>query len=102
MEHILAVYAEPSDPERPVLCVDEMPYQRLAEVRESLLAAPGNARREDYEYARTGTWNVLLAFEPLTGRRHVQGTEPRKNPDCAYAMQELAQTHYPKPGEVFY
>jgi hypothetical protein len=49
-----------------VLCVDEMPYQRLAEVRESLLAAPGNARRDDYEYVRPGTWNVLLAFEPLT------------------------------------
>lgn len=95
MEHILDLYAEPYDPERPVLCFDEMPYQRLAEMREPLLAAPGKARREDYEYARKGTCNVLLAFEPLTGRRHVQVTETRKNPDFAHAMQELSQTHYP-------
>ena len=49
MEQILDLYAEPYAPERPVLCFDEMPSQRLAEVREPLLAAPGKARREDYE-----------------------------------------------------
>jgi hypothetical protein len=30
----------------------------------------------------------------------VQGTEPQKNPDCAYAMQELAQTPYPHAKEL--
>jgi hypothetical protein len=94
------LYAEPYDPERPVLCFDEMPYQRLADVREPLPAAPGKARREDYEYARKGTCNVLLAFEPLTGRRHGQVTETRKNPDFAQAMHALAETHYPKAKEL--
>jgi hypothetical protein len=74
MEPILDVYAEPYDPQRPVLCFDAMPDQRLADVREPLPAAPDQARREDYEYARHGPCNVLLAFEPLTGRRHVQVT----------------------------
>jgi hypothetical protein len=100
MEHLLDLYAEPYDPERPVICFDEMPYQRLAEVREPLPAAPGKARREDYEYARKGTCNVLLAFEPLTGRRQVQVTETRKNPDFAQAMHELAVTHYPHATEL--
>lgn len=100
MEHILDVYAEPYDPERPVICFDDMPYQRLADVREPLPAAPGQARREDYEYARKGTCNVLLAFEPLTGRRQVQVTETRKNPDFAQAMHELAVTHYPQATEL--
>ena len=95
MEHILDVYAEPYDPERPVICFDEMPYQRLADVCEPLPAAPGQARREDYEYARKGTCNVLLAFEPLTGRRHVQVTETGKI-HFAQAMHELAVTHYPQ------
>jgi hypothetical protein len=95
MEHIMDMYAAPYDPERPVIGFDEMPYQRLADMREPLLAAPGKVRRQDYEYARQGTCNVLLAFEPLTGRRHVQVTETRKNPDCAQAMQELATTHSP-------
>jgi hypothetical protein len=89
----MELYAEPYDPERPVLCFDAMPDQRRHEVDEPLLAAPGEVCREDYEYERKGPWNVLLTFEPLTGRRHVQGTEPRTNPDVAQAMQELAQTH---------
>jgi hypothetical protein len=100
MEHILDVYAEPYDPERPVLCCDEMAYQRLAEVRAPLPAAPGQARQEAYEYARKGTCNVLPAFEPLTGRRHVQVIETRKNPDLAQAMHELAVTPYPQATEL--
>ena len=100
MEHILDLYAEPYDPERPVICFDEMPYQLLADGREPLLAAPGKARREDYEYERKGTCNVLLAFEPLTGQRHVTVTETRKNPDFAQAMQELAEAHYPDAKEL--
>jgi hypothetical protein len=77
------------------MCFDEMPYQRLADVREPVRAAPGKARREDAEDARQGTCHVLLAFEPLTGRRHVTVTETRKNPDFAQAMQELAEMHDP-------
>jgi transposase len=100
MAQILDVYAEPYDPEQPVICFDEMPYQRLADVREPLLAAPGKARREDDEYERKGTCNVLLAFKPLTGRRHVTVTETRKNPDFAQAMQESAETPYPNAKEL--
>jgi DDE superfamily endonuclease len=83
-----------------VRCCDAMPYQRLADVRAPLPAAPGNARREDYEYERTGTCHVLLACEPWTGRRHVTVTETRKHPDFAQAMQELAETHYPTAKEL--
>jgi hypothetical protein len=100
MEHILDLYAAPYDPERPVICCDELPSQRLADVREPLLAAPGKARREDDEYERQGTCNVLLAFAPLTGRRQVQVSETRKNPDLAQARQELAVTHYPHAKEL--
>jgi DDE superfamily endonuclease len=100
MEQILDVYAEPYDPERPVICFDEMPYQRLADVRAPLPAAPGKARQEDYEYECKGTCNVLLACAPLTGRRHITVTETRKNPDFAQAMQALAETHYPNVKEL--
>jgi hypothetical protein len=96
----LDLYVEPYDPKRPMLCFDEMLYQRLAEVREPLPPAPGKARREDYEYECKGMCNVLLAFEPLTGRRHVQVTATRKNPDLAQAMQALAATHYPNAKEL--
>ena len=100
MEQILDLYAEPYDPKRPQLCFDEMPYQLLADVCESLPAKPGKPRREDYEYARQGTCNVLLAFEPLTGQRHVVVSPTRKHADFAHVMQTLANTYYPQAEEI--
>ena len=47
---VLDLYAEPHDPERPVVCFDETSTQLLADVREPLPAKPGRPRREDYEY----------------------------------------------------
>ena len=49
MEDILDLYAEPYDPQSPVVCFDETSTQLLADVREPLPAKPGNPRREDYE-----------------------------------------------------
>ena len=55
MEDVLDLYAEPYDPQRPVVCFDETSTQLLADVREPLPAKPGRPRREDYEYQRGGT-----------------------------------------------
>ena len=64
MEDVLDLYAEPYDPERPVVCFDETSTQLLADVREPLPAKPGRPRREDYEYLRAGTRNLFLTCEP--------------------------------------
>ena len=63
MEDVLDLYAEPYDPQRPVVCFDETSTQLLADVREPLPAKPGRPRREDYEYQRAGTCNLFLACE---------------------------------------
>ena len=55
MEDVLDLYAEPLDPARPVVCLDESPLQLIGEVREPILAAPGQRERVDYEYRRNGT-----------------------------------------------
>ena len=44
MEDVLDLYAEPYDPERPVVCFDETSKQLLADVREPLPAKPGRPR----------------------------------------------------------
>ena len=54
MEDVLDLYAEPYDPQRPVVCFDETSTQLLADTREPLPAKPGRPRREDYEYQRAG------------------------------------------------
>ncbi len=46
MEDVLDLYAEPYDPQRPVVCFDETSTQLLADVREPLPAKPGRPRRE--------------------------------------------------------
>ena len=52
MEDVLDLYAEPYDPQRPVVCFDETSTQLLAETRPSLPPRPG--LRQDYEYRREG------------------------------------------------
>ena len=49
MEDVLDLYAEPLNPARPVVCLDESPLQLIGEVREPIPAAPGQLERVDYE-----------------------------------------------------
>jgi hypothetical protein len=100
MEHILDLDAEPYDSKRPQLCFDERPSQLLADGHEPLPPEPGKPRREDYEYECEGTCHVFLAFEPHTGKRHVQGHQTRKHTDVAHFMQPLADTYYPAAQEI--
>ena len=95
MEDIQELYAEPHDPQRPVVCFDETSTQLLADARPPLPAQPGQTRREDYEYQRGGTRNLFLACEPLAGRRHVAVTERRTAEDFAHQMRWLVDEAYP-------
>ena len=65
------LYAEPYDPQRPVVCFDETYTQLLDHVRPPIPAAQGQPRHEDFEYWREGTRNLFLACERLAGWRHV-------------------------------
>ena len=95
MEDVLDLYAEPYDPQRPVVCFDETSTQLLAETRPSLSPQPGVPRRRDYEYRREGTRNLFLACEPLAGWRQVIVTERRTMQDFAHQMRWLVDDAYP-------
>ena len=95
MEDVLDLYAEPHDPERPVVCFDETSTQLLADVREPLPAKPGRPRREDYEYQRAGARNLFLSCEPRAGWRHVVITKQRTMQDFAHQMRWLVDEAYP-------
>jgi hypothetical protein len=94
MEDILDLYAEPYDPDYPVICVDERPCQLLGEVIEPLPAKKGTPRRYDYEYERQGTCNVFESFEPLAGFREIQVRERRTKSDFAHFIRDLVDKHY--------
>lgn len=73
MLDVLEVYERPYNPLYPVICLDEISKQLLAEVRNSLAMKPGKLKRFDYEYERHGTVNLFVVIEPKGEKRYVLG-----------------------------
>ncbi len=90
------LYAEPYDPKRPQVCLDESPYQLISETRQPVPVEPGQPARVDYEYKREGTCNLFMFFEPHQGWRHVKVTERRTGVDFAHCLKDLVDVHYPR------
>lgn len=95
MEDVLDLYAEPVDPKRPVVGVDECSYQLVAEVHQPLPCRPGQPERYDYEYRRGGTCNLFMFVAPQQGWRHVAVTERRTRVDFAHQLRALVDEHFP-------
>ena len=93
MEDILEVYKRPYDPARPLVCMDEINTQLLADTRDPLPMEPGKTRCDDYEYERHGVCNVFLACEPLIGRRETMTAPHRTKQDWAEFVRRLAESH---------
>ncbi len=93
MEFVLDVYKRPYDSQYPVVCMDESPKQLISETRTPIQASPGKPEKHDYEYKRCGVCNVFMAFEALTGKRHVEITERRTKKDWALFLQDLAERY---------
>lgn len=99
MEQVLDIYERPYDPDYPVVCFDERPCQLLGDVLMPIPMKPGRVERQDYEYKRNGTCVVLMAVEPLAGRRVITVTERRTKKDYAEFMKALAAS-YPEAEKI--
>ena len=95
MEDVLDLYAEASDPKRPVVCFDESPVQLIGEVRQPIPATPGRLERYDYEYRRNGTVNLFVLLDVHRPWRKVKLTERRAAKDYAECIRDLVDIHYP-------
>ncbi len=100
MELVLDTYAEPFDPRRPVLCMDEQPVQLLKETRVPIPATRKHPKRVDYEYERAGTASIFMFCEPLAGWREVQVRERRTKVDWAEEMAALLRGRYASAEKV--
>lgn len=100
MEDVLEVYTRPYDPARPVVCLDELSKQLVAETRIPLPVEPGQPARFDYEYARCGAANVFIINEPLVGQRTVTVTTQRTAVDFAQVVRDLLEVRYPDAEKV--
>jgi hypothetical protein len=100
MEDILEVYTRPLDPQRPLVCLDELPKQLIGEVRPPLPPAPGTPPRSDYEYVRNGVANIFVVCEPLLGQREFTVTDHRTKVDWAHQIQELVDVRHPDADKI--
>lgn len=72
MEDVLDLYAQPIDPERPLVCFDEKLCVLISDVHEPIPATPkteekrGKVEKKDYEYQREGSSKLECIFCPLS------------------------------------
>jgi transposase len=100
MEDVLDLYAEPPDPQRPVICFDESPIQLIGEVRSPVPAGPGRLERYDYEYRRNGTVNLFIFLDAHCPWRAVKVTSQRTSRDFAEGMRDLVDVHFPGASQL--
>jgi len=100
MEDVLAVYSQPYDPAKPVICMDEKPFQLLGEVREPLPKKPGKVEKIDNEYKREGTCSIFIFTEPLAGWRYAEAFEHRTKKDWAHRVKWVLDNQYPDAEKV--
>lgn len=92
----MEIYKLPYKAHRPVLCMDEMPKQLLAETREPLPCQAGTPARQDYEYKRKGVADLFMVFEPLQGKRYVEVKQKRRKIEWATVMKQVSDLLYPQ------
>lgn len=94
MEQVLDTYAQPYNPNYPVVCMDEQPVQLHREVRPPIAATAKHGKRVDYEYERAGTASIFMCTEPLLGWREVRVRERRTKADWASEIARLLDGRY--------
>jgi len=100
MEDVLSVYERPYDPNRPLVCVDEV-SKTLHDTPHGILPIEaGQPLRQDYEYERNGTANIFMAVEPLVGKRKTFVTAQRTNQDFAELLRYLSDDGYPDAEKI--
>jgi len=100
MEDVLAVYSRPYDEKRPVICMDEKPYQFLDNNLVPISMKPGSTEKIDYEYKRKGTCSIFIFTEPLAGWRYSEASVHRKKKDWAHWIKWLIDEQYPKAEKI--
>lgn len=101
MEDVLEVYSREYDPSRPVVCMDEKPFQLLDEYLEPIEMSENNHTvRYDSEYKRKGSCSIFMFTEPLGGWREAHALPHGKAIDWAEQMKWLIDEQYPDAEKI--
>ena len=95
MEDVLEVYSRPYDEKRPVVCMDEKPFQLLDEMFLPIPMGENNhAKKYDCEYVRKGSCSIFMFTEPLGQWREAHALPHRTSEDWARQMKWLIDEVY--------
>jgi len=100
MEDVLDVSDLSYNPMRPVICIDEKPYQLLDDVREPLPMRPVDNQKTDSEYKRNGTCSIFAFVKPLGGKHHVSVHEHRTAIDWAMEIKYVLDEMFPDAEKI--
>ena len=101
MEDVLEVYSRPYDANRPVVCMDEKPYQLLGEEYPAIEMSNANhIRKYDCEYTRKGTCSIFMFTEPLGAWREAHALPQRRAEDWANQVKWLIDEVYPNVEKI--
>lgn len=86
----MALYGLPYDPLHPVVCFDERPCFLIGDTLMPIPMKEGRPAREHYAYEKNGSCCLLMAIEPLTGKRLAMVCKQRRKHEYAQFMKQLA------------
>ena len=93
MEEVLDVYERPYDPDAPVVCLDESPYQLISETRPGFIDSQG-VKHVDYEYKREGVAEIYMVAEPKAGKRFIELADSHDSHHWARVVAQIAEKLY--------
>ncbi len=94
MEEVLETYAQPVDPQQPLVCMDEQPYQLLLETRAPLPATTTHGTRVDNEYGAQRHRVYLHVRGTALRLRSATARAQRTKADWAQEVANLLDTRY--------
>lgn len=101
MEDVLEVYERPYNPDYPVVCMDEKPFQLLDEYLEPIpMGRENHIIKYDCEYVRKGSCSIFMFTEPLGQWREAHALEHRTSEDWAHQLKWLLDEQYPDAKKV--
>ena len=101
MEDVLEVYSRPYDEKKPVICMDEKPFQLLDEMFTPIpMSEDNHCKKYDCEYIRKGSCSIFMFTEPLACWREAHALPHRTSEDWAHQMKWLIDDAYPDSEKI--
>ncbi len=100
MYNVLTAYEQDYDPQKPLVCVDELSKQVESSLVPSDPMVPGKPLREDYSYQKKIPINFFVAVEPKAGKRVYLWSYKKTGREFAYFCYYLVFYVYPNAQKI--